>query len=101
MHVFKSILKNALNGAPPILTYLQFIVTPENYVTCCKTPLTHEINELKTQAVIFGKKYLSNDMKPTYSFKGAPLKIVDSYCYLGIIVYTYIKRAQFHSLNKT
>ena len=83
------------------LLYLQFIVTPENYVTCSKTPLTHEINELKTQAVIFGEKYLSNDMKPTFSFNDAPLKIVDSYCYLGIIVHTYIKRAQFHPLSKT
>ena len=46
-----------------------------------------EINELKTQAVIFGEQFLSDDATPNFSLNGAPLKIVDCYCYLGIILH--------------
>jgi len=43
-----------------------------------------EINELKTQAVIFGKKTLKQDVQNIkFTLNGSDLEIVDSYCYLG------------------
>ena len=43
-----------------------------------------EINELKTQAVIFGKKTLKQDIQNIkFTLNGSALEIVDSYCYLG------------------
>ena len=46
-----------------------------------------EINELKTQAVVFGKKFLPSEQTPNFSIEGRPLQIVDSYCYLGITLH--------------
>ena len=46
-----------------------------------------EINELKTQAVVFGKKFLPSDQTPNFSIEGRPLQIVESYCYLGITLH--------------
>ncbi len=46
-----------------------------------------DINELKTQMVLFGNKFLSNNLMLNFSLDGVPLKIVDSYCYLGIILH--------------
>ena len=43
-----------------------------------------EINELKTEAVIFGKQLNDNMPHAKFSINGKPLEIVDSYCYLGI-----------------
>ena len=46
-----------------------------------------EINELKTQTVIFGDKFLINNESPSLFLNNNPLKVVDSYCYLGIILH--------------
>ena len=46
-----------------------------------------EINELKTQIVVFGEKFVSCDAPPHFTLDGKPLQIVDSYCYLGIILH--------------
>ena len=45
-----------------------------------------EINELKTQAVIFGEKFMPSNFTPNFLLNNTPLQIVDSYCYLGIIL---------------
>ena len=45
-----------------------------------------EINELKTQVVIFGKKF-NNGPIPEFLLNGEALKIVDSYCYLGVTLH--------------
>ncbi len=45
------------------------------------------INELKTQMVIFGKKFLPSNLTLNFSLDGVLLKVVDSYCYLGIILH--------------
>ena len=45
-----------------------------------------EINKIKTKVVIFGSKnksYPSNNL----FLNGEPLEVVDSYCYLGIILH--------------
>ena len=43
-----------------------------------------EINELKTKAVVFGKKFIDqNADEVKFVLNGTPLEIVDSYCYLG------------------
>ena len=43
-----------------------------------------EINELKTKAVIFGKKTLKQDVQNIrFTLNGSDLEVVDSYCYLG------------------
>ena len=46
-----------------------------------------EINELKTQTVVFGGKFLPNSTAPSLYLNNNPLKNVDSYCYLGIILH--------------
>ena len=46
-----------------------------------------EINELKTQTVVFGEKFLLNNTAPSLYLNKNPLKNVDSYCYLGIILH--------------
>ena len=45
-----------------------------------------EINELKTQAVIFGEKFMQNNTTPNFNLNGTPLQIVNKYCYLGIVL---------------
>ena len=43
-----------------------------------------EINELKTKAVVFGKKFIDqNADEVKFVLNGTLLEIVDSYCYLG------------------
>ena len=45
-----------------------------------------EVNELKTQAVIFGEKFMPINTTPNFILNGSPLQIVNNYCYLGIIL---------------
>ena len=45
-----------------------------------------EINELKTEVVIFGMQF-NNSPIPKFMLNGDALKIVDSYCYLGITLH--------------
>ena len=44
-----------------------------------------EINELKTKTIIFGKNKINPNTK--FYLNNKPLEIVDSYCYLGIILH--------------
>ena len=47
-----------------------------------------EVNEMKTQVMIFGqnkKQLLSNDV--SFKLQNKSLKVVDSYCYLGIVLH--------------
>ena len=47
-----------------------------------------EVNEMKTQVMIFGqnkKQLLSNDV--SFKLQNKALKIVDTYCYLGIVLH--------------
>ena len=44
-----------------------------------------EINELKTQAMIFGNN--TNTSNLNFNLYNKPLEIVDSYCYLGIVLH--------------
>ena len=60
-----------------------------------------EINELKTQAVIFGREVLPEDsLLINLQLNAKPLTIVESYCYLGISLHQSgeVKLAQ-HSLK--
>ena len=43
-----------------------------------------EVNRLKTQVVIFGKKFITDISSIKFYMNDIPLQIVDSYCYLGI-----------------
>ncbi len=43
-----------------------------------------EVNRIKTQVVIFGKKFVNDISSIKFHLNDIPLKIVDSYCYLGI-----------------
>lgn len=45
-----------------------------------------EVNEIKTQIIIFGN-LKSSQINPEFKLLGKILKIVDSYCYLGIILH--------------
>lgn len=58
-----------------------------------------EINESKTKSVIFGK---SPNRIPILKLNGNPLEIVDSYCYLGIIIHKTgsMKEAKVSLRNK-
>ena len=48
-----------------------------------------EVNEIKTEVMIIGReKCPSITSKLKFMLNGKPLKIVDSYCYLGIILHT-------------
>ena len=48
-----------------------------------------EINELKTKAVVFGKKFNAeiSNIETQFTLDGKPLEVVDSYCYLGITLH--------------
>ena len=58
----------------------------DNLAKFCRT-WGIEINELKTKVVIFGKQYIDNNSVNTFFLDSEPLEIVDSYCYLGIILH--------------
>ena len=45
-----------------------------------------EINELKTKTVIFNSKYTDSEANLKFYLNGTLLDIVDSYCYLGIVL---------------
>ena len=45
-----------------------------------------EINESKTKVVIFGKKNSDTEC-PSFYLNNKPLEVVDSYCYLGIVLH--------------
>lgn len=59
-----------------------------------------EINELKTKAVIFGHD-ITKSLVPKFIINGKPLEIVDSYCYLGIILHKSGKLAEAKNSLKT
>ena len=46
-----------------------------------------EVNEIKTKVVIFGKDKNSDYSNINFSLQGNSLEIVESYCYLGIILH--------------
>lgn len=50
-----------------------------------------EINELKTKTMIFGRT--KHDSDPNLHIQNKPLEVVDSYCYLGIILH---ESGKFH-----
>ena len=62
-----------------------------------------EVNEQKTKAVIFGSddKNKGNDNNLSFSINGKHLEIVDSYCYLGIILHKSGKLTEAKSSLKT
>ena len=49
---------------------------------CCVWGI--DINELKTQVVIFGRQLIDNKITLKFTINNKPLEVVDSYCYLGI-----------------
>ena len=55
-----------------------------------------EVNELKTQVMVFGDNNISNNLK--FNLLKKDLKIVDSYCYLGIVVH---KSGEFKTAQNT
>ena len=58
-----------------------------------------EVNEMKTQVMIFGqnkkKQLLSNDV--SFKLQNKSLKVVDSYCYLGIVNYKILANSEQHN----
>ncbi len=58
----------------------------DNLTKFCRT-WGIEINELKTKVVVFGKQYVDKNDAIKFLLDSEPLKIVDSYCYLGIILH--------------
>ena len=62
-----------------------------------------EVNEIKTQLILCGNNN-KNNVEPNFSFQlhGNNLKLVDTYCYLGIIIHksAELRTAQLSLKNK-